>query len=274
LLKNTIKKWNADNCLRLGASLSYYTLFSIFPLILVVLFIIKLVYFNSDAARDSILDALTSVTGGFRDDFMTTLEAASQTRQTSGILGSIMLVLGASWVFGELVSAFNIFWVVESHGRGGPMEFVRMTFSSLSLVLAVAFLLLVSMIVSAVLTVIGKFMTTLPGGSALWGVAQVLVGFFVLTFIFALLFKYLPQTHVTWGDVWLGAALTGIIWSVLQFAISYYITLSSYKNYGSVGAILALISWVYLSSQILFLGGEFTAVFARTYGSRSDKQSV
>jgi membrane protein len=132
LLKNTVKKWNADNCLRLGASLSYYTLFSIFPLILVVLFIIKLAYFNSDAARDSILDALTSVTGGFRDDFLATLEAASQTRQTSGILGSIMLVLGASWVFGELVSAFNIFWVVESHGRGGPMEFVRMTFSSLS----------------------------------------------------------------------------------------------------------------------------------------------
>jgi membrane protein len=86
------------------------------------------------------------------------------------------------------------------------------------------------MIVSAVLTAIGKFMTTLAGGAAVWGVAQVLVGFLVLTCIFALLFKYLPQTHVTWGDVWLGAALTGIIWSLLQFAISYYIALSSYKN--------------------------------------------
>jgi membrane protein len=274
LLKNTVKKWSADNCLRLGASLSYYTLFSIFPLILVVLFIIKLIYFNSDAARDSILDALTSVTGGFRDDFLSTLEAASQTRQASGILGTIMLVLGASWVFGELVSAFNIFWVVESHGRGGPMEFVRMTFSSLSLVLAVAFLLLVSMIVSALLTAVGNFMTTLPGGSSLWAVAQVLVSFLVLTFIFALLFKYLPQTHVSWRDVWLGAAITGIIWSLLQFAISYYITLSSYKNYGSVGAILALITWVYLSSQILFLGGEFTAVFARTYGSRAGRELI
>ena len=274
LLKNTVKKWNDDNCLRLGASLSYYTLFSIFPLILVVLFIIKVIYFNSDAARDAILDALTSVTGGFRDDFLTTLQAASQTRQTSGVLGTIMLFLGASWVFGELVSAFNIFWIVESHGRGGPMEFVRMTFSSLSLVLAVAFLLLVSMIVSAVLAAIGKFMAALPGGSTLWTVAQVLVSFFVLTFIFALLFKYLPQTRVSWRDVWLGAALTGIIWSLLQFAISYYIALSSYKNYGSVGAILALISWVYLSSQILFLGGEFTAVFARAYGSRSGRESV
>src|SRR5215212_7678520 len=106
LLKATFKKWNDDNCLRLGASLSYYTLFSLFPLILVVLFIIKLVYFNSDAARDAILDALASVTGGFRDDFLTTLEAASHTRQTSGVLGTVMLALGASWVFGEMVSAF------------------------------------------------------------------------------------------------------------------------------------------------------------------------
>jgi membrane protein len=274
LLKDTAGKWNADNCLRLGASLSYYTLFSIFPLILVVLFIIKLAYFNSDAARDAILDALTSVTGGFRDDFITVLEAASETRKTSGTLGTIMLILGASWVFGELVSAFNIFWEVKSRGRGGPMEFVRMTFSSLSLVLAVAFLLLVSMIVSAALTAVGKFMAGLPGGALVWGLAQVLVSFCVLTSIFALLFKYLPQTRVAWRDVWPGAALTGIIWSLLQFAISYYIALSSYKNYGAVGSILALISWVYLSSQILFLGGEFTAVFARRYGSRSGKKEA
>jgi membrane protein len=269
LLKQAASNWYADNCLRLGASLSYYTLFSLFPLILVVLFVIKLLYLNSDPARDAILDALSSVTGGFREDFLATLEAASKTRQASGILGAIILVLGASWVFGELVSAFNIFWKVEPRDRGGPMEFLRMTFSSVSLVLAVAFLLLVSMIVSAVLTAVGKFMATLPGGALVWGVAQLVVNFCVLTLIFALLFKYLPQTHVAWRDVWLGAALTGVIWSLLQLAISYYIALSSYKDYGAVGAILALISWVYLSSQILFMGGEFTAVFARECGSRA-----
>lgn len=272
LLKETVTKWNDDNCLRLGASLSYYTLFSLFPLILVVLFIIKLLYFNSDPVRDAILDGLAGVTGGFRDDFLATLEAAIKSRESSGIIGTVMLVLGASWVFGELVSAFNIFWNVKSRGRGGPMEFIRLTFSSLSLVMAVAFLLLVSMIVSAVITAVGKFMSGMPGGVVVWGIAQVLVNLFVLTFIFALLFKYIPQTHVAWRDVWLGAALTGIIWSLLQLAISYYIALSSYKDYGAVGAILALISWVYLSSQILFLGGEFTAVYARNYGSRSKKQ--
>ena len=269
LLKQAAGKWNEDNCLRLGASLSYYTLFSLFPLILVVLFILRLLYVNSDTARDAILDALESVTGGFRDEFVSTLDAAYQTRQTTGLLGAVLLVLGASWVFGELVSAFNIFWKVKSSGRGGPMEFVRMTFSSISLVLVVAFLLLVSMVLSAALTAVGKFMATLPGGALIWGVGQILVNFFVLTFIFALLFKYLPRTHVAWRDVWLGAALTGIVWSLLQLAISYYIALSSYKDYGPVGSIMALITWVYLSSQILFLGGEFTAVYATNCGSRS-----
>lgn len=273
LLKEAARKWNEDNCLRLGASLSYYTLFSIFPLILVVLFVIRLVYVNSDAARDAILDALEGVTGGFRDEFISTLEAASKTRQSTGILGTALLVLGASWVFGELVSAFNIFWKVEARGRGGPMEFIRMTFSSISLVMAVAFLLLVSMVLSAALTAVGKFMATLPGGAMAWGVAQILVNFLVLTFIFALLFKYLPQTHVTWRDVWLGAALTGVLWSLLQLAISYYIALSSYKDYGAVGSILALITWVYLSSQILFLGGEFTAAYAGRFGSRARPKS-
>ncbi|HET9530204.1 MAG TPA: YihY/virulence factor BrkB family protein [Blastocatellia bacterium] len=274
LIKGTVRKWNADNCLRLGASLSYYTLFSLFPLILVVLFIIRLLYFNSDPARDAILDALANVTGGFREDFLTALEAASRTRQVSGIFGIVLLVLGASWVFGELVSAFNIIWDVELPWGGGPFEFVRLTFSSFALMLAVAFLLLVSMIVSAVLAVIGSFLSGLPGGVLVWGGVQVILNLYVLTLIFALIFKYVPQTRVTWRDVWLGAALTAVVWSLFQLAISYYIAFSSYKDYGAIGSILALITWVYLSSQILFLGGEFTAVFARKYGSRSSKAAL
>ena len=183
-------------------------------------------------------------------------------------------MLGASWVFGELVSAFNIIWDVELPWGGGPFEFVRLTFSSFALMLAVAFLLLVSMIVSAVLAVIGSFLSGLPGGVLVWGGVQVILNLYVLTLIFALIFKYVPQTRVTWRDVWLGAALTAVVWSLFQLAISYYIAFSSYKDYGAIGSILALITWVYLSSQILFLGGEFTAVFARKYGSRSSKAAL
>lgn len=269
LIKQTVIKWNADNCLRLGASLSYYTLFSLFPLILVTLTVIRLVLVNSDSARDAILNGLSSVTGGFRQDFATTLEAALNTRRTSSLIGVVLLVLGSSWVFGELVSAFNIIWRLEAPSRGGPLQFLRSTFFSFALVLASAFLLLVSMILSAVLTYVGGYAQALPGGAIVWRAVQLMWNLSVLSGVFALLFRFLPQTRVAWRDVWLGAILTAIVWTLLQSAIAFYIALSSYRDYGAIGAILALIAWVYLSSQILFFGGEFTYIYATRYGSRS-----
>jgi membrane protein len=268
LLKEAALKWNADNCLRLAASLSYYTLFSLFPLILVALAIVQLLLNNSEDARIAILEALARVTGGFRDEFVQTLEAAQRTRGASGAIGVGVLLLGASWVFGELVSAFNIIWGLQPPERGGPLHFLRSTIFSFALVLAAAFLLLISMIVSAVLTALGNIMMTLPGGNLLWSLAHGVISLLVLTLLFGLLLKYLPQTWVAWSDVWLGAAITAVLWMVLQSAIALYITLSSYKDYGATGAILALIAWVYLSSQVLFLGGEFTNCYARRYGSR------
>jgi membrane protein len=272
LLKEAALKWNADNCLRLAASLSYYTLFSVFPLILVILAIVQLLLNNSDAARATILDALSRVTGGFRDEFVQTLVAAQATRRATGVIGIAVLLLGASWVFGELVSAFNIIWGLQPPERGGPLQFLRSTVFSFALVLAAAFLLLVSMVVDAVLTVLGEFMAALPGGPLLWSVLHAVFSMLVLTLLFALLLKYLPRTTVAWRDVWLGAALTAGLWLMLQSAIAFYIALSSYKDYGAVGAILALIAWVYLTSQVLFLGGEFSNCYARRYGSRSEPQ--
>jgi membrane protein len=269
LFKETLLKWNQDNCIRLGASLSYYTIFSLFPLILVTLTIVQLLLDNSDAARDVILDALTSVTGGFRDEFVAALRAAREARAGTGILGPVLLILGASWVFGELVSAFNIIWGLEAPAEGGPMHFVRVTFFSFALILAGVFLLLVSMILSALLTTMGGVVETLPGGVLMWRVAHKAFNLIILTLVFALLLKYLPQTYIPWSDVWPGAILTALLWSLLQFAIAYYIAFSQFGAYGAIGSILALVVWVYLSSQVLFLGGEFTTVYARHYGSRA-----
>jgi membrane protein len=269
LIKQAALKWNADNCLRLGASLSYYTIFSLFPLILVVLGIAQLVLANSDTARAAIFDSLSQVTGGFRDEFVQTLDAVQQSRHSSGIIGAITLLLGASWVFGELVSAFNIIWGLQAPARGGPLQFLRATLFSFALMLSAAFLLLVSMIVNATLTALGVLLANLPGGALAWGIASLAINLVVLALLFALLLKYLPQTWVAWGDVWLGAVLTAALWTALQNVIALYITWSSYKSYGAIGAVLALVVWVYLSSQVLFLGGEFTAVYAQRYGSRS-----
>ncbi len=184
LLRETVRKWNADNCLRLGASLSYYTLFSLFPLILIVLTIVRLLLENSDPARDAILSALASITGGFRTEFAQALQAARQTRLASGLLGTAALLLGASWVFGELVSAFNIIWEVEPPASGGPLHFLRTTFFSFALVFAGAFLLLVSMILGAVLTALGNFLQTLPGGTVVWQAVHLLINLCVLTSVF------------------------------------------------------------------------------------------
>jgi membrane protein len=270
LLHAAALKWRADNCLRLGASLSYYTIFSIFPLILIALTIIRIMFNNSDAGRDLILGALSQVTGGFREEFLATLQAAQQTRRASSAIGIATLILGASWVFGELVSAFNIIWGLEAPSQGGPLEFLRSTFFSFALVFAGVFLLLVSLIVNAVLTFVGHWLELLPAGNTLWWFVNSAFNLVALTLIFALLLKYLPQTNVAWHDVWLGAFVTAVLWSLLQFGIAYYIAFSSYSKYGPVGAIMALVVWVYLSSQVLFFGGEFTYVYARRYGSRVD----
>lgn len=272
LFRETVRKWNADNCIRLGASLSYYTLFSLFPLILVTLTLVRFLFINSEGVRGVILDALASVTGGFRTDFEAALQAAAQTRRASGIIGTILLILGSSWVFGELVSAFNIIWGLEAPQRGGPMHFLRSTFFSFALVLSGIFLLLVSMIISAVLAALGNYLIALPGGALGWRIGHTLINLCVLSLVFALLLKYLPQTRVAWSDVWLGAVLTAIIWTLLQSAIALYIALGSYQDYGAIGAILALVAWVFLSSQVLFLGGEFTAVYAKHFGSRVPRQ--
>ncbi len=270
LLHAAALKWRADNCLRLGASLSYYTIFSIFPLILITLMIVRVVLNNSEVGRDLILGELSSVTGGFRNEFLVTLQAIQQSRRASSIIGIVTLLLGASWVFGELVSAFNIIWGLEAPSQGGPLEFLRATFFSFALVFAGVFLLLVSLIISAALAVIGQWMDLLPGGDTVWWFISSGFNLVALTLVFALLLRYLPQTNVTWHDVWLGAFITAVLWSLLQFGITYYIGFNRYGAYGPVGAIMALVVWVYLSSQVLFFGGEFTYVYARRYGSRVD----
>jgi membrane protein len=268
LLREAAQKWLADNCLRLGASVSYCTLFSIFPLILVILAIVQALLQDSTAARELLLDALAQVTGGFRDEFVATLEAVQSAGRPPGIVGAALLLLGASWVFGELVSAFNVIWGVEAPGASGLRAWARTTFFSFALVLASAFLLLVSMVVSALLTIVGGRLVAAMGGGPIWALAQLALNLAVLTLIFAVLLKYLPQAPVAWGDVWLAAGLTALTWSALQGVIGLVIGWSNYPSYGAIGAILALVAWVYSSSQILFFGAEFSVVFARRYGSR------
>lgn len=268
LFREAAQKWLADNCLRLGAAVSYCTLFSVFPLILVILSIAQAVLQDSGAARDLLLDSLARVTGGFRDEFVATLEAVQGARGASGLVGGALLLLGASWVFSELVSAFNLIWGVGTTAMSGLRTWARTTFFSFALVLASAFLLLVSMVVSALLAALSGWVTALTGGGWLWTAGHMLLNLVVLALIFAVLLKYLPQTRVEWRDVWPAAIITALAWSAFQGLIGLVIAWSDYDRYGAIGAILALVAWVYSSSQLLFFGAELSVVFARHYGSR------
>ncbi len=216
-------------------SVSYLRCFSVFPLFLVILAIVQALLRDSTAARDVLLDALARVTGGFRDEFVATLDAVQGAQTQTGVVGVVLLVMGASWVFGELVSAFNIIWGVESAAGSSLRAWARSTFFSFALVLASAFLLLVSMVISALLAAVGAWVATTTGGGLIWSVAQLALNLVVLTLIFAVLLKSLPQTSVAWDDVWLGALLTALAWSALQGAIGLVIAWSNYGNYGTIG---------------------------------------
>ncbi len=275
LLKKTFAEWSEDNCLRLGASLSYYTLGSLIPLLLIVVSIASFVL-NFTGGGQDIKDQLVQQIAGAVDnpDLAQQIGDALAGRQQNAasqgifgaILGFVLLMMAASGVFGELDAAFNIIWDIPKDEQAqGIMGFISTKFLSFTLVLGVAFLLIVSQLLTIVLTAASTY---LPLG-ILWTIANFAVQIGVISVVFALLFKYLPDTEVEWGDVMLGGFLTAILWIVGQQVLSLYFKLGTdFSSYGALGGVLAFLLYVYYSSQILFLGGEFTQVYARTHGSK------
>lgn len=270
LLKDTAVDWYEDNAPRLAASLAYYALLSTAPLVLLAISIAGLV-FGEEAARGQIAQAIGSVVGEqAAAGIQGVAGAAHHTR--SGVIGSAVsigvLLFGASGAFGELQTALNAIWEVEPKPGRGWRGFIRDRFFSFTMVLGVAFLLLVSLVVSAGLAALGKFLSSsLPGGEALWQVINFLISFSVVTLLFALILKVVPDARIRWHDVWIGAAVTALLFTVGKTLFGLYLGKSDVtSSYGAAGSIVALVLWVYYSSQILFFGAEFTQVYARRFG--------
>ncbi|MBA3946729.1 MAG: YihY/virulence factor BrkB family protein [Herpetosiphonaceae bacterium] len=288
IIKKAAGDWSTDNCLRLGASVAYYTMTSLFPLLLVVVAVGSFILSSTTSGKNTRDRLITSVTqsisskssssksgdtqsaASFQQTLADGLKNASDDTAKKGLLSSIIgfvvLLFTASGVFAELDAAFNIIWKVPSEAQGkGISGFVKAKSLSFGLVLGVAFLLLVSTILTSVLTTLAK---SLPLGP-LWAVVSQLVSLGVTTLIFALLFKFLPDTEVAWGDVWAGAIFTAILWTVGQVILSFYFSTVGGSNpaYGIIGGVLAFLLYIYYSSQILFFGGEFTYAYANLHGS-------
>jgi membrane protein len=188
----------------------------------------------------------------------------------SAVVGLVTLLWSASNVFAQLQDALNTIWEVESRPGAGILATVKKRFLSMTMVLGTGFLLLVSLLLSAGLATLGRFFSgLLPGAEALWEVVNFAVSFGIITLLFAAIYKVLPDVEIAWGDVWIGAAATALLFVVGKLLIGLYLGHASVgSTYGAAGSLLVALIWVYYSAQILFFGAEFTQVYARKYGSR------
>jgi len=270
LFKETFNEFMEDKAPRLGAALAYYTIFSIAPLLLIAIAIAGVV-FGRESAHHDVLAQLKGVFGDAAAKSIAEM-LASASKPKSGriatIVGTITLLFGAAGVFGQLKDALNTIWNVEPKKSGGFIGMVKDRFLSFAMVFGIAFLLLVSLVLDAVLSATAKYVG-LPGGEAPWQALQLGVSFGIVTVLFALIFRFLPDTKVEWRDVWYGAAFTSFLFVIGKFALGIYFGRSAVGSaYGAAGSLVLLLLWIYYSAQILFFGAEFTQVYSRHHGSR------
>jgi membrane protein len=280
LLKETFSEYQADEASMLGAALAYYALFSLFPLLLLLIAGLGYVLQYWDKAINVQDEILAAVSRNFSSQLSDALkEILGGIKSNAGgatVIGIITLLIGASGVFQQLDLSFNKIWKVPTPQQpaglvASMLQTIRTKLFSFGMVLAVGFLLLVSMALTGVTQVLLDSFQNIP---LIGGIAGFLIGLVATlllnTLVFALLFKFLPNAKVRWGDVGLGAFVTALLWEIGKNLLAFYIGRSgqSWSAYGLVGTVLILMAWIYFSSQILFLGAEFTEVYSRRRGSR------
>ena len=267
LLKQTITEWLDDRGFTRAASLSYYTVFSVAPLLLVAVAVAGVV-FGRDAVSGQLEQELRGLVGESGAAAIQDMMKAAA-RQGGGVLASIvgvaLVLVGATGAFVELQDTLNDMWGVDKNKTSGVIAFLRARVLSLAMVLVIAFLLLVSLVVSTALSAVGTYAAhTLPGWQLVLQVANFVLSFAVITVLFATIYKFLPNTTVQWKNVWAGAALTSALFAVGKLGIGLYLGKSSVSSsYGAAGSFAVLLIWVNFSSMILYFGAEFTQVLSR-----------
>jgi membrane protein len=270
LLKEAVSEWQEDEATRLAAALALYTLLSLAPLLVIAVSVAGLV-FGDEAARGQISQQISALVGAQAGQAIEGMIANARSPE-GGILGSVVgvvvLLFGASGVFGELQSALNRIWEVKPKPGRGLRGFLRDRFLSFSMVMGVAFLLLVSLVVSTAIVALTSYFEHLVPLPALWHVLNILVGLVLTGLLFALTFKTVPDAKTAWRDVLVGGAVTAVLFAIGRAGLSWYVGRASTTSaFGAAGSLVALIVWVYYSAQILFMGAEFTQVYAARRGN-------
>jgi membrane protein len=275
-LQETASRWSEHKDARLGASLAYYSIFSLGPLIVIAIAIAGLV-FGAEAVQNQVFGSLRGLLGDSGTQAIDAmLKGANRPRE--GILATVIgvgtLVFAAVGVVVQLKDALNTVWEVETPSGSGIWRFARTYILSLAGVLSLGFLLLISLLLTAALSAAGKYVAPyLPEASL--QIAGLLVSFAVISLLFAMMFKWLPDTPIAWRDVWLGAILTAALFEVGKFLIGLYIGKQGLEStYGAAASIVVVLIWVYYSAQLVLMGAEFTNVYARRYGSQKNAAST
>lgn len=280
LVTQSFAEWREDNASRLSAALAYYTIFSIPPLLIIAIAIAAQL-FDRAAVQQQVINQIGGLIGDAGAEVVESiLDNSDEPGETAvaTIISVVTLLLGASGVFGELHNALNAIWEVQAKPGRGIWGTIKDRFFSFTMVLGVGFLLLVSLIISAGLAAVNDFISgVMPGLVILAQVINFLVSFGVVTLLFGLIYKVVPDVKVAWRDVWVGAVVTAFLFTVGKFAIGLYLGNSAPgSTYGAAGSLIVLLLWVYYSAQILFFGAEFTQVYANRFGSRivADEDAV
>jgi membrane protein len=275
LLKDTVEGFSADEALSRGASIAYYTMFSLAPVLLVVIAIAGVV-FGRQAAQGAIVEQLGVLMGGkTAEALQTMIESAARPREGvwATVIGLVVLLIATTGVFGEVQSAMNAIWKAEPARQSTLSRLVRARLASLGLVVTAGFLLTVSLATSAGLAAVALYLKVVfPAAHVLLNVVDVVMSGALIAGLFAAMYKILPDAPIAWRDVAIGAAATMLLFEGGKYAIALYVGQSDVaSSYGAAGALIVLLVWIYYSAQIFLLGAEFTRAFARRFGSHAAK---
>lgn len=273
LIKATYREFDKDNAIKLSASLSYFTIFSLPPLLIIIMFISSFFY-GKEAVAGRFFVQINQMVGN---------EAALQIQETiknielsnsnifAAVFGGIMLVIGASGVFAEIQSSINFIWGLNAKPNKGIMKFIKNRILSFSMIAVASFLLLVSLMVNTVMDIINtRLIIYFPDITVyLFTIFNLLVLFVTTTVLFSIIFKTLPDGKIAWKDALIGSGFTSVFFMIGKFAIGFYLGNSTIATvYGAAGSIIIILIWVYYSAIILYFGAEFTKVYAKTHGSK------
>ncbi|MEO5997201.1 MAG: YihY/virulence factor BrkB family protein [Chitinophagaceae bacterium] len=271
-LKDVISNFSDDKVLKYSASLSYYTVFSIAPILIIIISIAG-IFFGRDAVQHQIAGQISGMVG---DEAATQIQSMignthkSGNNVFAGIVSTVILVIGATSIFGEIQDSINSIWGLKSKPKKGLIKMVINRLISFSLIISLGFIAMVSLVLDLAVKILSDYMGRIPGAGVYFvETLNYILNFVVISFMFSVIFKVLPDAKIKWGDVIKGAIVTAILFIIGREVISFYVAKNNFTTvYGAAASIVIILVWVYYTAVILYFGAEFTKVYALNYGSK------